>query len=93
MEMQGAPRQRLSRGQLQIGVGQIDAQQRVVLVDRGAQQQRSHPPDLKLEPRQVSRVLKEDPLLAEAYRLDVAVAVEDGQGIAVEQGEDACVGE
>jgi hypothetical protein len=35
------------------------------------------------------RVLEEDSLLCEAYRLDVAVSIEDRKRVVMEQGQDA----
>ena len=46
---------------------------------RGAQQQRSLAGDAEAQIRQVARAGVEEPLLAEADRLDVPEAVEDGE--------------
>ncbi len=83
-DMQLAPRQRERAARLlEVGVGQIDGEEIVLLLHGRAEQQRAAPADPQLQPGEKPRVVEVDPLLAETDRLHVAVAIEHREHPAV----------
>src|SRR5689334_3333313 len=74
---------------MNVGVGQVHGQQRVVFLYRGAKKERPFGPELEHKYGQESRALVEQALLAQADLADVAVGIEDGKRLAL--FEDAAV--
>ena len=68
-----------------VGIGEIDGQQRVVLARIGAEQQRPIAIEVKLQLRQMARVVVVEPVRAAAVSCDIAKMVEDGEGVTVLQ--------
>ena len=66
-----------------VWVGQVDVVVEVVVLDRGAQQQRLGAVDHQLEVREIARVAVEQAVGSAARGADVAVAVEHGEGVVV----------
>ena len=77
----------------QVGVGQMGDQPVVFLVNGGAEKER--PLALELEDRtgQEARALVKEPLFAQPAGHRVAVAVEDGEGLAVLEDAGLCLGQ
>ena len=70
----------------EVGIGQIDGQQRIVVLDDRAEQQRPAVVDQQLQAGQEARVLVIEPLGAALAGHDVAVVVEHAEGVAVLEG-------
>ena len=82
-DVQGVLRQHQVIVEIHVGIGQIDRQQRVVVAQVGAEQQRLHPVEQQLEMREKTRVAVEQAVGAAGRRADVAVAVEHDEGVVV----------
>jgi hypothetical protein len=67
----------------EVGVGQVEGESRVVAPGRRSQQQRAVSRQAQLQAGQMARAPVIDPLLAQALRTDVAVPIEDGEGLAM----------
>ncbi len=68
---------------VEILIGQIDSEQTVIALDRRIQQQWTAALQQQFEPRQESRAFMVDAMLAAAYGLDIAVAIEQRKRIVV----------
>jgi PAS domain-containing protein len=68
-----------------VGIGQVDRENRLAFVNRRAQQQRSLPPEEHVELREIARALVVHPELAIADLVEIAVLIEDGEGFALFQ--------
>jgi hypothetical protein len=66
-----------------LGVGEIDGEHRIIVLHRGAQQQRPPAVEQQLQARQVARVRVVEAVGAGLAAHDVAVAVEHREGVAV----------
>src|SRR5688572_21487931 len=75
----------LAAVQFDVGIGEVDGESRLVLVDYRAQEERPLAVQPELQMRQVAGVAIEKPLRGVLDRADVAVAVENGEGIAMLQ--------
>jgi hypothetical protein len=92
-DVQLAPGQRERAARLlEVGIRQIDSEEIVFLFDRRAEQQRAASSDPQLQPREEPGVIEVDALLAEAYRLHIAVAIEHREHPAVLEDARAIVG-
>ena len=85
LEKDGVARELAASVQLDVGVGEIDGESRLVLVDDRAQEERPLAVQPELQMRQVAGVAIEKPFRGVLDRADVAIAVEHGEGIAVLQ--------
>src|SRR4051812_24940867 len=68
-----------------VGIREIDREQRVVFANGGTEQHRPLAAKLQSQFGEKSRAAVKDPLLAQAHGLYVAVAVENRKGVAVLQ--------
>jgi hypothetical protein len=75
-----------------VRVREVDREQCVVVADRGAQQQRPGVAEAQLEPREKPGPLVINALFPEADGAAVAVAVEDGERLAVLEDAHAVLG-
>ena len=82
-DVQGVLRQHEVIVEIHVGIGQIDRQQGVVVAHVGAEQQRLHAVEQKLEMREETRVAMKQPVGAAGRGADIAVAVEHEEGIVV----------
>ena len=82
-DVQGVLRQHEMLVEIHVGIGQIDRQQRVVVAQVGAEQQRLHPVEQQFEMREKTRVAVEQAVGAAGRRADIAVAVEHDERVVV----------
>ena len=82
-DVERAARQHETPARVDVGVREIDGEQRVVALDGRAQQQRAGVAQAQLEARQKTRSGVVEALLALPDRVDVAVAIEHREGVAV----------
>ena len=68
-----------------VGVGQINGEDRIVIADVGAEQQRLLAVEQNLQLRQVTRVVKKQAVGAARRRADIGIAVDDRKTVAVFQ--------
>ena len=92
-QMQLATGQRRAAIGRHVGIGQIDREERVVLLHRRAQQQRALRSDRQLEAGQEARPFVVEALGARQDGVDVAVPVEHGEGFALFEHLHPVVGE
>ena len=82
-DVHGIARQLTVLGQDQVGIGEIRDEERVVRLDRRAQQQGPRALDAQLDLRQEARSVVEQAVRAQTERAHVAKTIEDGEGVAV----------
>ena len=70
-------------GKRRVGVGDVGAEQLVVVLDAGAQEERTPIVQAQPEAREIARSFVIQALLARAERPDVAVEIEQREGIVV----------
>ena len=86
-DMDRVLRQTQAPGRIEkVGIGQVGGQERVVVLDDRAEQQRPTAVDQKLQAGEVARVLVVDALGAARYGHHVAVMIEHAEGVAVLEG-------
>src|SRR5207302_5803071 len=90
-DQQRSPRDLSITGAIDIYIGEISCEQRIVFSNRGAEQQRAGSIDEKGKLGQKAGALVEDAFFAQAGRFHVAVAVEDGKHPAVLQNPGAVI--
>jgi hypothetical protein len=87
-EVHEVPRKHLVRiGQGNVGIRQVGAEQLVVLLDACAEEEQALVVQPQPEPREISRALVVDALVARTERAHVAVQIEKGERITVLENE------
>ena len=66
-----------------VGIGQIDDEDGVVIADVRAKQQRLQAVEQYFEVREIAGVAKKDPVRSTRRRADVGVTVEHGEAVAL----------
>ena len=69
--------------EIDVGIRQVDCEERVVIADGRAQQQRLFAVQQQFEVREISRVAKENAVGAPTHRADICIAVEHREAIAL----------
>ena len=91
-QVDGAMRKDTPVSQRQNWIGQIDDKKIVLFFDIGTEQQWAGTIDREFPAGNKARAFVEDPLVLEAERADVAVPIEDAEGVGVFKNSSAGIG-
>src|SRR5581483_12336269 len=91
-QVQRVARNRNRVAMVNVYIGQIGAQDKVIRFDRGTEQQRTRVPQINDELGKIARTAEEDALFAQAKRFDVAITIKDRKRLPVLENPGTVVG-